>query len=128
MMQEQNQIIIDHQTASLLMVVFGWMGSFFSLAITAGAMIALFPPKTRMQVFGMLCCCAASFWYVGAWVIECYGYQNYSEDARLGIRFLCAVPMWMILQIIAVILTKWRDSKDPFAQIVKDIKKARGIK
>lgn len=127
-MSHNNQLMIEQQqNASIILLLIGWVSPFFAFVITAAVMIALFPPKTRMHVFGMLCCCAASFWYVGAWIIEYYGYQKYSEDARLGIRFFCAVPMWMLLQILAVVLTTWRDAKDPVSKIARDIKKIKSI-
>lgn len=103
----------------------GAISPFIAFAITASASAALFPPKTKMQVFGLLACCAGSFFYVGALVIDRYGYQGYSQDAKDGIRFFCAVPMWMLLQIVAAILTKWRDAKDPVSKISSDVKKIR---
>ena len=108
-----------------LVAFFSVVSPFIAFVITASASVALFPPKTKMQVFGLLACCAGSFFYVGALVIDRYGYQGYSQDAKDGIRFFCAVPMWMLLQILAVILTKWRDAKDPVGKISSDVKKIR---
>lgn len=127
-MSHNNQLMIEQQqNASIILLLIGWVSPFIAFAITAAVMIALFPPKNRTHVFGLLSCCAASFFYGGAFVIDYFGYQHYSEDARLGIRFFCAVPMWMCLQILAVILTKIRDSKDPISKIASDVKKIRGI-
>lgn len=100
---------------------------FVAFVITSAVSVALFPPKSKMQVFGLLSCCACSFFYIGAFVIDFGGYQSYSQNAKDGIRFACAVPMWMCLQIFAVILTKIRDSKDPVSKIASDVKKIRGI-
>lgn len=100
---------------------------FIAFVITSAVSIALFPPKSKWQVFGLLSCCAASFFYVGAFVIDFYEYQSYSQNAKDGIRFACAVPMWMLLQILAVILTKIRDSKDPISKISSDAKKIKNI-
>ena len=128
-MSQNNQIIIEQQqNASVILLLIGWISPFIAFAITAAVMIALFPPKTKLHVFGLLSCCAGSFFYGGAFVIDYFGYQHYSEDARLGIRFFCAVPMWMLLQIIAVVMTGWRDATDPIAKIARDVKKLRDIK
>jgi hypothetical protein len=121
-------MIEQQQNASIILLLIGWVSPFVAFAITAAVMIALFPPKNRTHVFGLLSCCAASFFYGGAFVIDYFGYQHYSEDARLGIRFFCAVPMWMLLQILAVVLTTWRDAKDPISKIARDIKKIKSVK
>lgn len=96
---------------------------FIAFVIASSVIIALFPPKSKMHVFGLLACCAGSFFYFGALVIDVYGLQSYSQNAKDGIRFACAVPMWMSLQILAVALTKWRDAKDPISKITNDLKK-----
>jgi predicted permease len=128
-MSHNNQLMIEQQqNASIIILLIGWVSPFIAFAITAAVMIALFPPKNRTHVFGLLSCCAASFFYGGAFVIDYFGYQHYSEDARLGIRFFCAVPMWMCLQILAVVLTAWRDARDPISKIARDIKKIKRIK
>lgn len=128
-MSQGNQTIMEqHQNAPIIALIISFVSPFIAFAITAAVMIALFPPKNRLHVFGLLSCCAASFFYIGAFVIDYFGYQHYSEDARLGIRFFCAVPMWMLLQILAVILTKWRDAKDPISKIAIDVKKIRGAR
>lgn len=100
---------------------------FVAFVITSAVSVALFPPKSKMQVFGLLSCCACSFFYVGGFVIDFGGYQSYSQNAKDGIRFACAVPMWMLLQILAVILTKIRYSKDPISKISTDAKKLKNI-
>jgi hypothetical protein len=112
---------------SVLIGIFGLLGPFVAFAITSAVSVALFPPKSKWQVFGLLSCCAASFFYVGAFVIDFFEYQSYSQNAKDGIRFACAVPMWMCLQILAVILTKIRDSKDPISKISTDAKKIKNI-
>lgn len=101
------------------------LSPFFAFSLSAAVAVALFPAKTPRQMFGLLACCASSFWYVGPFVIEYFHLQNYSMEAKDGIRFFCAVPSWMIWQIIAVILTKYRNSKTPIKDIMTDIKRIK---
>lgn len=128
MSQNGQTIMEQHQNAPIIALLIGFVSPFIAFAITAAVMIALFPPKSKMHVFGLLACCAGSFFYGGALVIDYYQLQHYSQEAKDGIRFFCAVPMWMLLQILAVILTKWRDAKDPISKIAIDVKKIRGAR
>jgi len=107
---------------SSLIVFSGWLlvGIFAALV-----MMALTPPQTRLEVFGMGATAFASSLFVGPLVIEAYGFAHYSFQAQLGICFMCAAPAWMLWSIVRVIFQKWRDSKSPVDAISKDIKKIK---
>jgi hypothetical protein len=61
--------------------------------------------------------------YVGSMAIEYYGLSHYSADAQLSIRVACAAPMWMLWQILAVQLNRWRNSRNPVKTISDDVKR-----
>lgn len=101
---------------------------FFAFALSAAVSVALFPPKTFKETFGLLACCASSYFYLGSFAIDYFNLHYYSTESKDGLKFFCAVPAWMIWQIIAVILTKYRNSKNPLRDIMKDVKQAKDLK
>lgn len=128
MITKQSEMVMQSDTYTLIgivssLIVFsGWLlvGIFAALV-----MMALTPPQTRLQVFGMGSAAFASSFFVGPLVIEAYGFSHYSFQAQLGICFMCAAPAWMMWSIVRVVLQKWRDSKNPVGTITKDIKKIK---
>lgn len=127
-MMNKQDMIMQNDTYTLLgiisgVIVFsGWLlvGIFAALV-----MMALTPPQTRLEVFGMGATAFASSLFVGPLVIEAYGFGHYSFQAQLGICFMCAAPAWMLWSIVRVVLQRWRDSKSPVDAIGKDIKKIK---
>lgn len=119
-MQNETYTLIG--IVSSLIVFSGWL---FVGVLAALVMMALTPPQTRLQVFGMAAAAFASSFFVGPLVIEAYGFSHYSFQAQLGICFMCAAPAWMLWSIVSVVLKKWRDSKNPVDAIGKDIKKIK---
>lgn len=127
-MMNKQDIIMQNDTYTLIgivssLVVFsGWLlvGIFAALV-----MMALTPPQTRLEVFGMGATAFASSLFVGPLVIEAYGFGHYSFQAQLGICFMCAAPAWMLWSIVRVVLQRWRDSKNPVGTITNDIKKIK---
>lgn len=101
---------------------------FSAFALSAAVSVALFPPKTFKETAGLLACCAASYFYLGAFAIDYFDLHRYSAESKDGLKFFCAVPAWMIWQIIAVILVKYRNSKNPLRDIINDVKRAKDLK
>lgn len=113
-------------TKALTPAVFAAIPNPIGLIFAAVITIALFPPKTGKATAGLLASCAMGFKYGGAFAIEYLGLQHYSLDAQDAVRMACAVPMWMVWQIAAVQLERWRKAKNPAQVIAGDIKKAKG--
>ena len=107
---------------SSVIVFSGWM---LVGCLAALVMIALTPPQTKTELFGMVASAFASSLFVGPLVIEAYGFMSYGLQAKLGICFMCAVPAWLLWSVVRVIIQKWRDSKNPVDAIGKDIKKIK---
>lgn len=127
-MMTKQDMVMQNDTYTLIgiissLIVFsGWL---VVGVLAALVMMALTPPQTRLQVFGMGAAAFASSFFVGPLVIEAYGFSHYSFQAQLGICFMCAAPAWMMWSIVSVVLKKWRDSKNPVDAIGKDIKKIK---
>lgn len=129
MMTKEADMAISSETYTLLViiksvVVFG--GWIFVGVLAALVMIALTPPKSKGELFGMVASAFGSSFFVGPLVIEAYGFSNYGLQAQLGICFMCAVPAWLLWSVARVILQKWRDAKDPVGKISRDVKKIKG--
>ena len=127
-MMTKQDLVMQNETYSLLtiissMLVFSaWL---FVGVLAALVMIALTPPNTKTELFGMVASAFGSSLFIGPLVIEAYGFSHYSLQAQLGICFMCAVPAWLLWSVVRVIIQKWRDSKNPVDAIGKDIKKIK---
>lgn len=127
-MMNKQDMVMNNDTYTLLtimssvLVFSGWL---LVGVLAALVMIALTPPKTKMELFGMVASAFASSLFVGPLVIEAYGFGHYGLQAQLGICFMCAVPAWLIWSVIRVMLQRWRDSKNPVSTITNDIKKIK---
>lgn len=119
-MQNESYTLLN--ITSGLLVFSGWL---LVGVLAALVMMALTPPKTRLEVFGMAASAFASSLFVGPLIIEAYGYSHYGLQAQLGICFMCAVPAWLLWSVVRVIIQKWRDSKSPVDSIGRDIKKIK---
>jgi predicted permease len=127
-MMTKQDMVMQNDTYTLLGIISGvivFSGWILVGILAAFVMMALTPPQTRLQVFGMGAAAFASSFFVGPLVIEAYGFSHYSFQAQLGICFMCAAPAWTIWSIVSVVLKKWRDSKNPVDAIGKDIKKIK---
>ena len=127
-MMTKQDLVMQNETYSLLtiissMLVFSaWL---FVGVLAALVMIALTPPNTKTELFGMVASAFGSSLFIGPLVIEAYGFSHYSLQAQLGICFMCAVPAWLLWSVVRMIIQKWRDSKNPVDAIGKDIKKIK---
>lgn len=118
----QNESYTLFSIISGLVVFSGWL---LIGVLAALVMIALTPPNTKTELFGMVASAFGSSLFIGPLVIEAYGFSHYSLQAQLGICFMCAVPAWLLWSVVRVIIQKWRDSKNPVDAIGKDIKKIK---
>lgn len=127
-MMTKQDMVMQNDTYSLLTIISsvlvfsGWL---FVGVLAALVMLALTPPRTKMELFGMVASAFASSFFVGPLVIEAYGFSHYSFQSQLGICFMCAVPAWLLWSVVRVVIQKWRDSKNPVDAIGKDIKKIK---
>ena len=127
-MMTKQDMVMQNDTYTLLTIISsvlvfsGWL---LVGVLAALVMIALTPPKTKLELFGMVASAFASSLFVGPLVIEAYGFTGYGLQAQLGICFMCAVPAWLLWSVVRVIIQKWRDSKNPVDAIGKDIKKIK---
>lgn len=127
-MMTKQDMVMQNDTYSLLTIISsvlvfsGWL---FVGVLAALVMIALTPPNTKTDLFGMVASAFGSSLFIGPLVIEAYGFSHYSLQAQLGICFMCAVPAWLLWSVVRVIIQKWRDSKNPVDAIGKDIKKIK---
>jgi hypothetical protein len=127
-MMNKQDMVMQNDTYTLLTIISsvlvfsGWV---FVGVLAALVMIALTPPKTKTELFGMVASAFGSSLFIGPLVIEAYGFSHYSLQAQLGICFMCAVPAWLLWSVVRVIIQKWRDSKNPVDAIGKDIKKIK---
>lgn len=127
-MMTKQDMVMQNETYSLLTIITtalvfsGWL---LVGVLAALVMITLTPPRTKMELFGMVASAFASSFFVGPLVIEVYGFSHYSFQSQLGICFMCAVPAWLLWSVVRVVIQKWRDSKNPVDAIGKDIKKIK---
>lgn len=127
-MMTKQDMVMQNDTYTLLTIISsvlvfsGWV---FVGVLAVLVMIALTPPKTKTELFGMVASAFGSSLFIGPLVIEAYGFSHYSLQAQLGICFMCAVPAWLLWSVVRVIIQKWRDSKNPVDAIGKDIKKIK---
>ena len=124
----KQDVLMQNDTYSLLTIISsvlvfsGWL---LVGVLAALVMIALTPPKTKLELFGMVASAFASSLFVGPLVIEAYGFTGYGLQAQLGICFMCAVPAWLLWSVVRVILQKWRDAKKPVDAISRDVNKIK---
>ena len=127
-MMTKQDMVMQNDTYSLLTIISsvlvfsGWL---LVGVLAALVMIALTPPKTKTELFGMVASAFGSSLFIGPLVIEAYEFGHYSSQSQLGICFMCAVPAWLLWSVVRVIIQKWRDSKNPVDAIGKDIKKIK---
>lgn len=124
----KQEAVMNNDSYTLLVIigsVIKFTSWIFIGVLSALVMIALTPPRTKIELFGMVASAFAASLFIGPLVIEAYGYAHYGIQAQLGICFMCAVPAWLIWSIVRVILQKWRDAKDTIASIGRDIKKIK---
>lgn len=124
----KQDMVMQNETYSLLTIIssmFVFSAWLFVGILAALVMIALTPPNTKTELFGMVASAFGSSLFIGPLVIEAYGFSHYSLQAQLGICFMCAVPAWLLWSVVRVIIQKWRDSKNPVDAIGKDIKKIK---
>ena len=124
----KQDMVMQNETYSLLTIIssmFVFSAWLFVGILAALVMVALTPPNTKTELFGMVASAFASSLFVGPLVIEAYGFGHYGLQAQLGICFMCAVPAWLLWSVVRVIIQKWRDSKNPVDAIGKDIKKIK---
>lgn len=127
-MMTKQDMVMQNDTYSLLTIISGvlvFSGWLLVGVLAALVMIALTPPKTKTELFGMVASAFGSSLFVGPLVIEAYGFSHYSLQSQLGICFMCAVPAWLSWSVVRVIIQKWHDSKNPVDAIGKDIKKIK---
>lgn len=127
-MMTKQDMVMQNETYSLLTIIssmFVFSAWLFVGILAALVMIALTPPNTKTELFGMVASAFGSSLFIGPLVIEAYGFSHYSLQAQLGICFMCAVPAWLLWSVVRVIIQKWRDSKNPVDAIGKDIKKIK---
>ena len=124
----KQDMVMQNETYSLLTIIssmFVFSAWLFVGILAALVMIALTPPNTKTELFGMVASAFGSSLFIGPLFIEAYGFSHYSLQAQLGICFMCAVPAWLLWSVVRVIIQKWRDSKNPVDAIGKDIKKIK---
>ena len=124
----KQDMVMQNETYSLLTIIssmFVFSAWLFVGILAALVMIALTPPNTKTELFGLVASAFGSSLFIGPLVIEAYGFSHYSLQAQLGICFVCAVPAWLLWSVVRVIIQKWRDSKNPVDAIGKDIKKIK---
>ena len=127
-MMTKQDMVMQNDTYTLLTIISsvlvfsGWV---FVGVLAALVMIALTPPNTKTELFGMVASAFGSSLFIGPLVIEAHGFSHYSLQSQLGICFMCAVPAWLLWSVVRVIIQKWRDSKNPIDAISKDIKKIK---
>ena len=124
----KQDMVMQNDSYSLLTIITtalvfsGWL---LVSVLAVLVMISLTPPRTKMELFGMVASAFGSSLFVGPLVIEAYGFSHYTLQSQLGICFVCAVPAWLLWSVVRVIIQKWRDSKNPVDAIGKDIKKIK---
>ena len=127
-MMTKQDMVMQNDSYSLLTIITtalvfsGWL---LVGVLAVLVMISLTPPRTKMELFGMVASAFGSSLFVGPLVIEAYGFSHYTLQSQLGICFMCAVPAWLLWSVVRVIIQKWRDSKNPVDAIGKDIKKIK---
>ena len=127
-MMTKQDMVMQNDSYSLLTIITtalvfsGWL---LVSVLAVLVMISLTPPRTKMELFGMVASAFGSSLFVGPLVIEAYGFSHYTLQSQLGICFVCAVPAWLLWSVVRVIIQKWRDSKNPVDAIGKDIKKIK---
>ena len=127
-MMTKQDMVMQNDSYSLLTIITtalvfsGWL---LVGVLAVLVMISLTPPRTKMELFGMVASAFGSSLFVGPLVIEAYGFSHYTLQSQLGICFVCAVPAWLLWSVVRVIIQKWRDSKNPVDAIGKDIKKIK---
>ena len=127
-MMTKQDMVMQNESYTLLNIISGLLvfsGWLLVGVLAALVMIALTPPKTKTELFGMVASAFGSSLFVGPLVIEAYSFGHYSFQSQLGICFMCAVPAWLLWSVVRVIIQKWRDSKNPVDAIGKDIKKIK---
>lgn len=127
-MMTKQDMVMQNETYSLLTIIssmFVFSAWLFVGILAALVMIALTPPNTKTELFGMVASAFGSSLFIGPLVIEAHGFSHYSLQSQLGICFMCAVPAWLLWSVVRVIIQKWRDSKNPIDAISKDIKKIK---
>ncbi len=125
-MMTKQDMVMQNESYTLLNIISGLLvfsGWLLVGVLAALVMIALTPPKTKTELFGMVASAFGSSLFVGPLVIEAYSFGHYSFQSQLGICFMCAVPAWLLWSVVRVVIQKWRDSKSPVDAIGKDIKK-----
>lgn len=127
-MMTKQDMVMQNDTYSLLTIISsvlvfsGWL---FVGVLAALVMIALTPPQTKTELFGMVASAFGSSLFIGPLVIEAYGFSRYTFQSQLGICFMCAVPAWLLWSVVRVVIQKWRDSKNPIDAIGRDVKKIK---
>lgn len=127
-MMTKQEALMNNDSYTLLTIigsVITFSGWLLVGVLAALVMIALTPPQTKIELFGMVASAFASSLFVGPLVIEAYGFTKYGLQAKLGICFMCAAPAWLVWSVVRTVLQKWRDAKDPVDSIGKDIKKIK---
>lgn len=102
------------------------LSSLLIVAVLAAVlMMALTPPRTKLETAGMISAAFGNSYLVGPWVIENYGLTSLSFQAQLGVCFCMAAPAWLLWRIVSNQLARWRDSKNPLGTISRDVRQAR---
>lgn len=102
------------------------LSSLLLVAVLAAVlMMALTPPRTKLETAGMVSAAFGNSYFVGPWVIENYGLTGLSFQAQLGVCFCMAAPAWLLWRIVSNQLARWRDSKNPLGTISRDVRQAR---
>jgi hypothetical protein len=128
MITKQSEMVMNNDTYSLLTIitsVFVFAGWLLVGVLAALVMIALTPPRTRVELFGMVASSFGSSLFIGPLIIEAYQLTHYSFQAQMGICFMCAAPAWLMWSVVRTIIQRWRDSKNPVGAIGKDIKRIK---
>lgn len=127
-MMTKQDMVMQNESYTLLNIISGLLvfsGWLLVGVLAALVMIALTPPNTKTELFGMVASAFGSSLFIGPLVIEAYSFGHYSFQSQLGICFMCAVPAWLLWSVVRVIIQKWRDSKSPVDSIGRDIKKIK---
>lgn len=122
-MNKQGATIMSEPATGSAAVVFGG-GAIVGL-LAAVVAISLTPPRSRIELAGMVSAAFASSCFVGPLVIEYLQLTHYGFQAQLGVCFMCAAPAWLICRIVSNQLQRWRDAKNPLSTITRDVREAR---
>lgn len=87
--------------------------------------LGLTPPRSRLEMCGMVAASFGSSLFLGPLAIEYCGLTGYGFQAQLGVCFMVAAPAWLLWRIVSNQLARWRDAKNPIQVITKDIRDAR---